>query len=69
MPTYFAVRCKTEGCGKWLQVEEIDDDTQRAVTVLLRIHEFNAKMTCPDCGKEHEYFHEDLKKVKAEAGN
>jgi hypothetical protein len=69
MPTHFAVRCKTGGCGKWLQVEEIADDTPRAITVLLRTHEFSAKLTCLDCGKEHEYSHEDLEKVRAETGD
>jgi hypothetical protein len=66
MPRQIMYKCKTPGCDAWLRRGDVPDNTQRSISVVLRIGP-PVKITCPDCRREHEYSPSEKKTVELTA--
>ena len=55
MPVY-GYHCKTPGCGVFLVVGELAEDTARAIQVPINLGDDPRKLSCPDCKQTHDYY-------------
>jgi hypothetical protein len=63
MPRAIGYKCKTPGCGVWLKVADIPENTSRSIYFMLRLEEGPRHLQCPDCGQEHDYLPEEKTEI------
>jgi len=52
----FGFPCKTTGCHAWLKVGDLEDDSRHAIHIPInRAGNDPQPLTCPACGKTHDY--------------
>ena len=55
----FGFHCKTPNCGIYLKVGDVPEDAARVAFVPVNLSRDPRSLTCPECGKTHEYFFSD----------
>ena len=65
MPSFIGVECKAPGCGEPILLEETYD-TERSVTIPLKMKPRKNRLRCQTCGSENDYTEQDEVRIVGE---